>query len=139
MQSNETHMQNKLTILLQKERYEPHSGLAEQTWGYLVARQERVRKIKLWVISIASIISLSGLIQMLKILSEDITRSGLYEYLSLLFSDGGAIMSLWREFLYSVAESLPLETIALSLTLLFLFSLSLRYMSKQIMRPRLSF
>jgi hypothetical protein len=69
---------------------------------------------------------------MFKILINDFTQSGFYEYLSLAFSTKGLLFSYWKEFAFSLAESLPTMSIVLSLALLFIFFLSLRYVMKQI-------
>lgn len=40
------------------------------------------------------------------------TRTGFFQYVSLLFSDGATLISSWKEFLSLLAESIPLaETI----------------------------
>jgi hypothetical protein len=77
------------------------------------------------------------LVPTFKILLADLTRSGFYEYFSLLFSDTGSIISYWKEFTFSIAESLPIISIISVLSLLFVCFLSLKYLIKQINKNQL--
>ena len=47
------------------------------------------------------------------------TNSGFYEYLSLIYSDGLAILPYWKEIGLSLAESLPAFEIALLLSVIY--------------------
>ena len=61
---------------------------------------------------------------------KQLQTSGFLSYFSLLFTDGGTMLTYWREFLLSLAESLPLLQLTLiGLSLLVLF-ISLRFASK---------
>jgi hypothetical protein len=44
---------------------------------------------------------------------KDSYQSGLSEYLSLLFSDGGSIISYWQTYIMSIVESLPIIPITI--------------------------
>lgn len=125
-------MEENLKNSLKKAAYLPETGLANKIWHNIIVRDRRIAYFKLVSFSFVGIASLAGLVPMFKILINDFTQSGFYEYLSLAFSTKGFLFSYWKEFAFSLAESLPTMSIVLSLALLFIFFLSLRYVMKQI-------
>lgn len=125
-------MDIKLTKIFQKAKYEENSILAQNIWLTIIKREKRNTRIKLWIFASMSITSIAGLLPVVKILLNDLSQSGFYEYASLLFSDGGTILSYWKEFAFSLAESLPAMSIILSLSLIFILILSLKNFIKQI-------
>jgi hypothetical protein len=127
-------MQNKLTKIFQKAKHESDSELVSTVWSAIVLRDKKITRIKLWIFACAGFASLAGLLPAIKILFTDLAKSGLYEYFSLIFSDGGSIISYWKEFIFSLAESLPIMSMIFALSLTFVFFLSLRYVIKQIDR-----
>ena len=130
-------MEKELIKAFHKAKYKEGSNLAENIWHNIVVYNKRITRIKLWVFSLAGFTSLIGLIPAWKTLSTDLAQSGLYEYVSLAFSSGGSILSYWKEFALSMAESLPTMSIILSLSLVFILFLSLKYAMRQIIRGQL--
>ncbi|MFA6353630.1 MAG: hypothetical protein WCW93_01720 [Candidatus Paceibacterota bacterium] len=130
-------MQDRLTKVFQKAKYEENLNLSQNIWLTLVKREKHNTQIKLWLFVLVGITSLVGLVPAFKILGSDLAQSGFYEYLSLAFSDSGLILSAWREFVFSLAESLPVLSIVFTLSLVFIFFLSLKYLMKQIIRNQL--
>ncbi len=51
---------------------------------------------------------------------QDATQTGLLNSLSLLFTDSGAVLSYWKEFLLSVTESLPVVSLVAVFVSLFI-------------------
>jgi len=129
-------MQDRLTKAFQKAKYAENSNLVENVWQAIVLRDRCIVRVKLWAFSVIGIFSLAGLAPALKTLSTDLAQSGFYEYFSLVFSDSGLILSVWKEFTFSLVESLPVLSIIFTLSLIFVFFLSLRYMAKQIINNR---
>ena len=127
-------MKNKLTAIFQKTKYESSPQLAESVWRAIVVRDQWKNKIKLWIFTLIGFLSLAGLVPAFAVLSNDLAKSGFYEYFSLIFSDSGLVASFSKELIFSLAESLPVMNIVLSLTLLFVFFLSIKYVMKQIIR-----
>jgi hypothetical protein len=111
---------------------EEKSDLASNIWHKIVMRDRRIVRLKLYTFLLIGLTSLIGLIPAWQILSGDLARSGLYEYFSLIFSNGNSIVSYWKELTFSIAESLPTMSIALSLSLIFILFFSLKYAAKQI-------
>jgi hypothetical protein len=108
---------------------EPPSGLG----GAILEKIELARRRSLLmrrVFSIgADLVSLVAFIGASVTLVQAFRSSGFGSYLSLLLSDGQAVLSFWNEYLYSLAESLPLASIGVCLLSLFLLLASLRYTS----------
>lgn len=130
-------MQEKLTKIFQKVKYESDPNLALHIWRAIVVRDKYMARLKLWAFALVGFISFVGLVPALKTLSGDLAQSGFYEYFSLIFSDGGSVLSYWKELVFSLAESLPTVSIILTLSLLFICFLSLRYLMKQISKSQL--
>ena len=130
-------MQDKLIKIFKEAKYEPDSTLPLSVWRAIIIREKRMAKIKLWSFSIVGIASLSILIPVFEMLLTDLAHSGFYEYFSLIFSDGGSMITYWKELSLSLVESLPLMSIIFTLSLFFIFFLSLKYFLGQIGREKL--
>lgn len=131
-------MEQKLTEVFQKANYQSDANLSKDIWCFLLKREKCIAKLKLTAFSFVGILSLAGAIPAFKMLVADFARSGFYEYFSLLFSSNGALASSWKELAYSLAESLPTISIILSLSVIFVFFLSVRHVLKQIVKGQLS-
>jgi len=127
-------MEKELKKAFNKARYEEEQGLVLTIWNDITIRNKRMMHFKLWAFSSISLASLIGLIPILRSLSSDLTQSGIYDYLSLLFSNNGSISFYWRELALSIAESLPTMGIILSLSLILILFLSLKFTAKQIIK-----
>ena len=57
---------------------------------------------------------------------QQLQASGFLNYFSLLFTDGGAMATYWREFSLSLAESLPVFQLALIILSLLVLFVSIR-------------
>jgi hypothetical protein len=127
-------MEKELIRAFHKAKYEGKPDLAENIWHNLVRRDKQIVRLKLWAFSFAGLISFLGLIPAWKALLSNLTQSGVYEYFSLIFSNGSSVLSYWKELALSIAESLPLMSIILSLSLVFILFLSLKYVTRQIIK-----
>lgn len=58
---------------------------------------------------------------------ESFAQSSFLTYAALLASDGGALIMYWREFTYSLLESMPLASVTLFLISVFILLLSLKF------------
>ncbi len=117
-------------------KYEPDFDLKNKIWNHFLLRDKRIAYFKLISFSSISMASLVGFIPMFKIMANDFTQSGFYEYLSLAFSNGGLFSKYSQDFIYSLAESVPTMSIVFSLALIFIFFSSLRYVTKQIINNK---
>jgi len=79
--------------------------------GVILAKIDReIRRkaiIRFTLTSLTSIASLVGMIFAISFVSKEISQLGTYQYISLIFFDGNAILSYWKEFVMLVVESLP--------------------------------
>jgi hypothetical protein len=130
-------MRHKLTAIFQKVKYESDPNLTERVWHTIVMCDKHITRLKLWAFALIGFTSLVGLAPALRTLLSDLAQSGFYEYFSLIFSDSELILSYWKELFFSLAESLPTISIILTLSLLFICFLSLRYLMKQISKGHL--
>ncbi len=83
------------------------AGLESRVLARLNEEQQRAAKFRLFVFALLDALSLLGLVASLVYLARVFAESGFSQYLSLLFSDGGSLLSYWRELVLSLAESLP--------------------------------
>ncbi|HEV7424394.1 MAG TPA: hypothetical protein VGO21_04365 [Candidatus Paceibacterota bacterium] len=130
-------MEEKLIKIFNNTKYEPSEDIAQSSWCAVVLADKRTTRFKLWAFSLFGFFSLIGFIPVWKMLSDDLAHSGFFEYLSVAFS-GGSIALYWKELGFSILESLPMTSIIVTLTLIFIFFLSIKYTMKQIIRTPLS-
>ena len=117
---------------MSKEQYflsiEPSIGLKE---NIIYRIEKEANKMAIFTFVFGGITSLTSVLVMIYssiLIIKDYYVSGLSEYISLIFSDSSVILGFWKEFIYSVVESLPFITITLVLLSLLGFVWSLKYM-----------
>ncbi len=119
-----------------------HIEPPQELYGGIVARITREQRhraiIRLFFLGFAVLLSFAALIPTFRYLSNDFYQSGSYQYLSLIFSDGGMLISYWKEFMLSIAESLPIISIAAFLSILFIMLGSLKLAAQNIKTAFLS-
>ena len=100
------------------ETPEPPAGLL----GAVVARVESLERRSAWarsvVFAIGFFVSLLAFVPALQSVRASMAESGFLTYLSLLFSDTGAILSTGQSFALILLESLPVFSVALLLSVL---------------------
>lgn len=62
----------------------------------------------------------------------EIAESGFSELFSLIFSDLSVVINLWDQFILSILESLPVMSMVLLFTIIFVFLGSLKYLVRDI-------
>ena len=131
-------MDEKLKKAFSSFRHEPERDLSENIWRAIITREQRLARLRLWIFSLIGLTSLTGFVFVSKALVGDLVQSSFYEYLSLAFSNIGSVSFMWRELSLTLAESLPMVSIILSLTLVLVFLSSMRLTIRQISRDQLS-
>lgn len=104
---------------------EPPEGLAGKILGRIDAERRRkalVRRIALF--TAGAIASVAAFVPAFLAARTSLTESGFGQYLSLLFSDGGAVLAAWQDFGFALLESLPAVALAACLAALLCFSAS---------------
>jgi hypothetical protein len=112
---------------------EPPAGLFNKIMAR-IHEEERLLSIKkrLILFSTAVIISAGAFIPIINAFQTEFAQSGIYQFLSLIFTDSGTVLSLWQDFSLALLESLPaVSTIALLATMLF-FLWSLKHFAQAI-------
>jgi hypothetical protein len=107
------------------ENIEPPHGLAHAVLVAIALKRERMARRRRAMFGVLSLSSLLGAIPALGLVMSDIASSGMFQYLTLLFSDKTALLQYGKEFAFSLAETIPTASAALFLTLCALFIWSL--------------
>ncbi len=96
----------------------PREGLLQEILA-AVERQEQTRaaRRRFWGFLFLCGASLWAVISMSMALAADLRHSGFLAFASLLFTNGGDVLANWREFSYSLLESLPVTELILTLGL----------------------
>lgn len=91
-------------------------------------KRERIVFLTFGIVGVASVLAL---IPTLSSLVNGLQTSGVYSYLSLMFTEGFGAITFLKELTYTLVESIPLS--ALTLTLFFLFTslMSLRKIARE--------
>ena len=131
-------MDNHLKKAFKNIEFHPEMAFSSNIWRAICERENKTAKIKIWLYSATAVISLADFVPAVMDLGKDFAQSGFSEYLSLAFSDSGAILKYWREFMMALAGALPAVSVALCLTLLFIFIGSAWKAGKQIKNLSLS-
>jgi hypothetical protein len=99
-------------------------------YGAVLARIARARqqsaRMKTLFLGLSSIIFGVALVPAFQYAGQELYSSGFYAYTSLFFSDGGFVLSAWREVGLSLIESLPSVALLLLLGLGVALAWSLR-------------
>ncbi len=99
-------------------------------------REERrllVFKRRLAFYSVGAIGSLIAFIPAFGAMWTELAQSGLAQFISLIFSDTGAVFAFWDVFVLSILESLPALSIAVVFATLFIFLGSLKLLARDIL------
>ncbi len=92
----------------------PQAGLAHLE-SVILSRinlevKSRARQM-LWLFGCGSLGAFGLLVYLFKYIIQAFSHSGFYEYLSLAFSGDSTVFIYWKEFAFSVLDSLPLLTL----------------------------
>jgi hypothetical protein len=120
-----------LNTLFKQAIYYPENRLSDDIFLSISNQEAKSRRVKLWIYSSAIVLSLAGLIPVIIDLLSQFANSGFYEYLSLALLSSGSISSYWKEFILSLADSLPVMSLTLSFLLLFILFISARLIMRQ--------
>jgi hypothetical protein len=104
----------------------PPEGLTGAILWRIEAERRRVARFRFISMGAVAGLSATAMVPMAQYTMAEFYQSGFYQYSSLLLSDGGSILTYWREFTITLAESAPLLGITLSLALVFVLVGSLQ-------------
>ena len=103
---------------------------------HILARigEEERRRAKIFLAASMATLSLSivGVVYSVRYMLQGLYQSSFYSYFSLLFSDPDVVLAYWREFAFSLAESLPLLGVTASLITVAVLLLSVRVLANNL-------
>ncbi|MBU6431075.1 MAG: hypothetical protein KGJ58_02540 [Patescibacteria group bacterium] len=120
------------------ERFEPSRKLFSLVTARIYLAQRRSARIRLIFGGMMAIASFAAIVSSFQYAIREFYQSGFYEYFSFLLSDSGYVLSSWKEFSVSLAESLPLTSITIFLAAVFAFLVSAKLAIKNI-RPNYNY
>lgn len=118
-------MNDNLSKLFKQAYNNPETGLSGNVWRAIQTKQARSLKIQSLFYSFVGILSLGGFVFMFISLTKEFSSSGFFQYVSVAFSGGGLFATYWKEYLLSLAESLPVAS--LGVLLFFLVSILISF------------
>jgi hypothetical protein len=105
-------------------------GLYRAVISRVSAEQNRSAK-KRFVVAVGSLVaSVAASVAAVLVLATSLTQSGFWKFVSLAFSDGGTVMTYWRQFSMSLLESFSMPEMVVSLVCVFAVMLSLKFLLK---------
>ena len=109
---------------------DPPKRLSKIILTQIAIKEKHAMLVRLCFAVAASAVSFVAMIPAFMYMFAEFYQSNFYTYVLLLFSDGSTTLLYWKEFVLSLAESLPLVGITLVLTTIFVFLGSLRLMAR---------
>jgi hypothetical protein len=112
---------------------EPPAGLFAKIMAR-IHEEERPLSIKrrLFLFSTTVLISAGALIPVINAFQIEFAQSGLFQFLSLLFSDLGSVAANWQDFGLAILESLPAMNMMALLITMFVLLWSLKHLVQAI-------
>ncbi|MEI6296736.1 MAG: hypothetical protein WCO84_03775 [bacterium] len=111
---------------------EPSNKLFSLILKRIDTEKAKIAKRNLFYSTIGAIVSSFTLYFGINYANQGFIDSGFYNYFSLVFSDGGTILVFWKEFIISIAESLPVIEITIVLSALLALLISIGTIIKNI-------
>lgn len=119
-------MDENLSKLLKQAKNYSGTGLPDDIWRSIQTKQTKSLKIQSLVYGIAGILSLGGFVFMSIYVVKEFISSGFFQYVSVAFSGGGLFATYWKEYLLTLADSLPVASLGAMLFLLVSMLISFR-------------
>jgi hypothetical protein len=114
------------------EHQEPPQSLLPSIIAAIAAKKRQAARLRLAIFGVFTLVSLVAMVPAIQYFIAEFSRSGFYNYLSLLFSDWNLALTYWNDFILSLAEALPVLALAAILGAVFGFLGSLRLAVNQI-------
>jgi hypothetical protein len=118
------------TVLRRLNQEEPPARLIKGIFSRIDAERRRLLLIRRVASISAASLSLAGFAAGAVFVVRDFRQSGFGRYLSLMLTDGKLMLSFWGDFISSLAESLPIFSLAACLISLFFFLAAVRWASR---------
>jgi len=106
------------TLFTQSENIELPQGLLESVLVKVRLEQKKSAKRELIFVGSTAAGSLIAIIPVFSYFIDGFIQSSFYQYFSLIFSEGTGALAFWKEIGMSLAESLPILSVTVFLTVL---------------------
>jgi hypothetical protein len=124
-------MEKDLNLLFKKIAFEPDLSLKDKIFETINLKKKRRARFGIFTYLGSSFAFLTGSIFSFQPLIKGLNSLGFFEYVSLVFSDGSALALIWKDYLLTLVDSLPVASLGLSMFLLFLLFVSIKKVSYQ--------
>jgi len=111
---------------------EPPAGLFAKIMARIHEEERLLSKRRLFLFSTTVLISAGALIPVVNAFQTEFAQSGLFQFLSLLFSDVGSVAANWQDFGLAILESLPAMNMMALLITMFVLLWSLKHLAQAI-------
>jgi hypothetical protein len=119
-------MNENLSKLFKQAYNHPESRLSVDIWHAIQTKQARSLKIQSLFYGFVGVLSLGGFVLLSFYIKQQFSSSGFFQYASLIFSDGNLFATYWKEYLLSLADSLPVASLGALSFLLFSMFISIK-------------
>lgn len=96
----------------------------------LTIEQGRAVKRRFAIAAASLVASVTAAVVAVLALASSLTASGFWKFISLIFTDGGTVVTYWQQFSLSLLESFSMTEMVVSLACIFAVILSIRFMLK---------
>lgn len=96
----------------------------------LRVEQRRALRRRFVVAVVSFVASATAALSAIMVLATSLTASGFWKFVSLIFSDGGTVVTYWREFMLSLLESFSVPEMVVLLACIFAVMISLKFLLK---------
>ena len=107
-------------------------GLSGRILMRIRTEERKLERVRIFVFGSSAVVSFGLSLWAVVYLVNSFQQTGFWQYLSLLFSENGAVLVYWREFSLSLAESLPVVGLIITLASIGFFIWSSTSMLKNI-------
>lgn len=122
-------------VLRQMRRHMPPENLFPDIWSHIAALEARRVRGRAFF-AVASVVALFVLVLVVAAAAvTEIARSEFPQYVSLVFSDGGAVVSSWKDLALLLVESLPLSGITAATAALLVSLGGVKYIIRTVNTP----
>ena len=125
-------MQGNNNIFRHLAQIEPSHGLLGSIMLRIMQERQRVARMRVFFLAASALGACGAIVPAVRYAAGELSQSGFYEYVSLAFSDSGALLASWKEFALLLAESLPLAGVTFVLAALLVLLCSIRVMAREI-------
>ena len=112
-------MQDQLRQAIKKLEHSPSEGLFRVVMARIADAEIRQARTRSLLFGVLTVVSLAVAVVMFGYAVQEFAQSEFLQYFSLVFSDAGAVLASWKEFILLLAESVPLTGLILALVATF--------------------